>query len=73
MLLAGETRTLVASVRVGWQDPDRIGICRRGAPGFDLGTGRRRWRALARGFQQVAEQLDPALRPLLAEILRFER
>ena len=47
--LEGETNTLVVSVRVGWQDRDRCGICRRRAPGFDLGRGRRRWRALDLG------------------------
>ena len=47
--LEGETNTLVVSVRVGWQDQDRCGICRRRAPGFDLGRGRRRWRALDLG------------------------
>jgi hypothetical protein len=44
-----ETNTVVVAVRVGWQDRDRCGICRRRSPGFDLGRGRRRWRALDLG------------------------
>jgi hypothetical protein len=54
----GETNTLVVSVRVGWQDQDRCGICRRRAPGFDLGRGRRRWRALDLGTTVTELEAD---------------
>ena len=40
---------LVAAVRAHHKDSDRCGICGRRAPGFDLGEGRRRWRALDLG------------------------
>jgi transposase len=43
---AGE---VVVSVRPGWAERDRCGICRRRSPGYDLGEGRRRWRALDLG------------------------
>jgi len=33
---------VVVSVRPGWRERDRCGICRRRSPGFDLGEGRRR-------------------------------
>lgn len=56
--LEGETNTLVVSVRVGWQDRDRCGICRRRAPGFDLGRGRRRWRALDLGTTVTELEAD---------------
>ena len=56
--LEGETNTLVVSVRVGWQDQDRCGICRRRAPGFDLGRGRRRWRALDLGTTVTELEAD---------------
>ena len=56
--LEGETNTLVVSVRVGWQDRDRCGICRRRAPGFDLGRGRRRWRALDLGTAVTELEAD---------------
>jgi transposase len=56
--LEGETNTLVVSLRVGWQDQDRCGICRRRAPGFDLGRGRRRWRALDLGTTVTELEAD---------------
>jgi transposase len=40
---------LVVSVRVGWRERGRCGICRRRRPGFDQGGGLRRWRALDLG------------------------
>jgi len=40
---------LVVAVRPNWRERDRCGICRRRSPGFDLGEGRRRWRALDLG------------------------
>jgi hypothetical protein len=39
---------VVVAVRPGWRERDRCGVCRR-SPGFDLGDGRRRWRALELG------------------------
>jgi transposase len=46
--LAGEGEVVVA-VRPRWRECDRCGVCRRRSPGFDLGDGRRRWRALDLG------------------------
>jgi len=40
---------VIVSVRPGWRERDRCGICRRRSPGYDLGEGRRRWRALDLG------------------------
>ncbi len=40
---------VVAAVRPRWRERDRCGVCRRRSPGFDLGEGRRRWRALDLG------------------------
>jgi transposase len=40
---------LVVAVRPAWRERDRCGVCRRRCPGFDLGEGRRRWRALDLG------------------------
>jgi transposase len=58
MALEVETTTLVVAVRVGWQDRDRCGICRRRSPGFDLGRGRRRWRALDLGTTVTELEAD---------------
>jgi transposase len=40
---------VVVAVRPRYAERDRCGICRRRSPGFDLGEGRRRWRALDLG------------------------
>ena len=56
--MEGETNTLVVSVRVGGQDQDWCGICRRRVPGFDLGRGRRRWRALDLGTTVTEMEAD---------------
>jgi transposase len=40
---------IVVAVRPGWRERDRCGLCRRRSPGFDMGEGRRRWRALDLG------------------------
>jgi transposase len=40
---------VVVAARPGWRERDRCGVCRRRCPGFDLGEGRRRWRALDLG------------------------
>ena len=40
---------VIVSVRPSWRERDRCGVCRRRSPGYDLGEGRRRWRALDLG------------------------
>jgi len=45
----GSEGEVVVAVRPVWRERDRCGICRRRSPGFDLGEGRRRWRALDLG------------------------
>jgi transposase len=45
----GDEGEVVVAVRPSWRERDRCGICRRRSPGFDLGQGRRRWRALDLG------------------------
>ncbi len=40
---------LVVTVRSGWRQRGRCGLCRRRCPGFDQGGGLRRWRALDLG------------------------
>jgi transposase len=45
----GEEGEVVVAARPSWRERDRCGICRRRSPGFDLGNGRRRWRALDLG------------------------
>jgi transposase len=44
-----EEGQVVAAVRPHHRELDRCGVCGRRAPGFDLGEGRRRWRALDLG------------------------
>ncbi len=45
----GDEGEVVVAARPGWRERDRCGICCRRSPGFDLGEGRRRWRALDLG------------------------
>jgi transposase len=45
----GDEGEVVVAARPRWHQLDRCGICRRRSPGFDLGEGRRRWRALDLG------------------------
>jgi transposase len=45
----GDEGEVVVAARPGWRERDRCGVCRRRSPGFDLGDGRRRWRALDLG------------------------
>jgi len=52
------SNTVVVAVRVGWQDRDRCGLCRRRSPGFDLGRGRRRWRTLDLGSSVTVLEAD---------------
>jgi transposase len=44
--LIDSTGALVVSVRPAARERDRCPHCRRRCPGYDLGAGRRRWRAL---------------------------
>jgi transposase len=45
----GDEGEVVVGARPNWRERDRCGICRRRSAGFDLGEGRRRWRALDLG------------------------
>lgn len=45
----GDRGEVVVAARPRFSECDRCGVCRRRAPGFDLGEGRRRWRALDLG------------------------
>jgi transposase len=45
----GSEGEVIVAVRPRWRELDRCGVCRRRCPGFDLGEGRRRWRALDLG------------------------
>lgn len=45
----GSDGRIVVAARPNWRQRDRCGVCRRRSPGFDLGEGRRRWRALDLG------------------------
>jgi transposase len=40
---------VIVAVRPSWRERDRCGVCRRRCPGYDLGEGHRRWRALDLG------------------------
>ena len=42
----GDENEIVVAVRPSWRERDRCGECYRRCPGFGLGDGRRRWRAL---------------------------
>jgi transposase len=46
---AGSEGEVIVSVRPGWRERDRCGVCRRRCGRYDLGEGRRRWRALDLG------------------------
>jgi len=45
----GDRGEVVVVARPRSRERDRCGVCRRRCPGFDLGEGRRRWRALDLG------------------------
>ena len=45
----GDEGEIVVAVRPVWRERERCGVCRRRSPGYDLGDGRRRWRALDLG------------------------
>ena len=48
-VFVGDQGEVVVAARPNWRERDRCGVCRRRSPGFDLGEGRRRWRALDLG------------------------
>jgi transposase len=54
----GDEGEVVVSARPVWRERDRCGICRRRSPGFDLGEGRRRWRALDLGTTLAFVEAD---------------
>jgi transposase len=54
----GDEGEIVVSARPDWRERDRCGICRRRSPGFDLGEGRRRWRALDLGTTLAFVEAD---------------
>jgi transposase len=54
----GEEGELVVAARPNWRERDRCGLCRRRSPGFDLGDGRRRWRALDLGTTLAFVEAD---------------
>jgi transposase len=49
---------IVVVARPGWRERDRCGVCRRRSLGFDLGDGRRRWRALDLGTTLAYVEAD---------------
>jgi transposase len=54
----GEQGEVVVAARPNWGERDRCGVCRRRSPGFDLGAGRRRWRALDLGTTLTFVEAD---------------
>ncbi|MCA1699149.1 MAG: ISL3 family transposase [Actinobacteria bacterium] len=54
----GAEGEVVVAVRPNWRERDRCGVCRRRCPGFDLGEGRRRWRALDLGMTFAYVEAD---------------
>jgi transposase len=54
----GDEGEVVVAARPSWRERDRCGICRRRSPGFDLGDGRRRWRALDLGTTLAFVEAD---------------
>ena len=46
----GSGGEVIVSVGPSWRERARCGECRRRSPGYDLGEGRRRWRALDLGM-----------------------
>jgi transposase len=46
---AGSEGEVIVAVRPSWRERDRCGVCRRRCGRYDLGEGRRRWRALDLG------------------------
>jgi len=59
----GSEDEIVVAVRPLWRERDRCGVCRRRCPGYDLGDGPRRWRALDLGATiAFVEALAPRVR-----------
>ncbi len=54
----GDEGELVVAVRPKSRERDRCGVCRSRSPGFDLGDGRRRWRALDLGTTFLYVEAD---------------
>jgi transposase len=54
----GDEGEVVVAARPDWRERDRCGVCRRRSPGFDLGEGRRRWRALDLGTTLAFVEAD---------------
>ena len=54
----GSEGEVVVAVRPRYRERDRCGVCRRRSPGFDLGEGRRRWRALDLGVTFAYVEAD---------------
>jgi transposase len=54
----GERGEVVVAARPDWRERGRCGVCRRRSPGFDLGAGRRRWRALDLGTTLAFVEAD---------------
>ncbi len=54
----GSEGEVIVAARPGWRERDRCGVCRRRSPGFDLGEGRRRWRALDLGTTLAFVEAD---------------
>jgi len=54
----GTEGEVVVRARPRWHERDRCGVCRRRCPGFDLGEGRRRWRAPDLGLAQAFVEAD---------------
>ena len=54
----GDEGEVVVAARPSWRERDRCGVCRRRSPGFDLGEGRRRWRALDLGTTLAFVEAD---------------
>ena len=54
----GSEGAVVVAARPSWRERDRCGVCRRRSPGFDLGEGRRRWRALDLGTTPAFIEAD---------------
>lgn len=54
----GDEGEVVVAARPNWRERDRCGVCRRRSPGFDLGDGRRRWRALDLGTTLAFVEAD---------------
>lgn len=55
---AGSEGEVIVSVRPGFRERDRCGVCRRRCGRYDFGEGRRRWRALDLGTTLAYVEAD---------------